>query len=79
MMELRPALKTHGVITTSKVGICIVLGTNDQAPKIIQNDLENLDSTQTIWESLPSIWKILQCMGLLVWWSTIRFQFGGEC
>ena len=79
MMELRPSLKTRGVITNSKVLICIVPGTNDQEPKIIPNDVENLDSTQPIWERLPSIWKILQCTGLLVWWSTIRFQFGGEC
>ena len=49
MMELRPALKTREVIKTSKVGICIVPGTNDQEPKIIQNDVENLDSTQPIW------------------------------
>ena len=47
-MELRPALKTHGVITTSKVGISIVSGTNDQETKIIQNDVENLDSRQPI-------------------------------
>ena len=50
MIELRPALKTHGVITTSKVGIFIVLGKNDQELKIIQNDVENLDSTKPIWE-----------------------------
>ena len=48
MMELRPTLKTCGVITTSKVGICIVPGKNDQEPKIIPNDVENLDSTQPI-------------------------------
>ena len=48
MLELRRALKTCGLITTSKVGICIVSGTNDQEPKIIQNDVENLDSTQPI-------------------------------
>ena len=35
MMELISSLKTHGVITTYKVGICIVIGTNDQEPKII--------------------------------------------
>ena len=40
MIELKHALKTHGVITTSKVGICIVQGTNYQEPKIIQNDVE---------------------------------------
>ena len=79
MMELIPALKKCGVITTSKVAICIVLGTNDHEPKIIQSDVEKLDSTKPIWEILPSIGKILQCMGHLVWWSTIRFQFGGEC
>ena len=45
MTELRPALRIRGVITTSKVGICIVLGTNDQEPKIIQNEVENLDSS----------------------------------
>ena len=43
MMELRPYINTHGVITTSKVGICIVPGKNDQEPKIIENDVENLD------------------------------------
>ena len=48
MMELRLALNTRGVITTSKVGNCIVPGRNDQEPKIIQNDVENLDSTQPI-------------------------------
>ena len=48
MMELRPVINKHGVIATSKVGICIVSGTNDQEPKIIQNDVENLDSTQPI-------------------------------
>ena len=42
---MRPSLKTHGVITTSKIGICIVPGTNDQEPKIIQNDVEKMDST----------------------------------
>ena len=79
MMELRPSLNTCGVITTSKVGICMVPSTNDQEPKTIQNDVEKLDCTQPVWERLLSIWKILQCIGLLVWWSTIRFQFGGGC
>ena len=45
MIELKHALKTHGVITTSKVGICIVLGKHYQEPKIIQNDVEKMDST----------------------------------
>ena len=79
MMELRHALNTCGLITNSKVRICIVPVTNYQETKIIQNDVENLDSTKPICESLPSIWKILQCMRLLVWRSTIRFQFEGEC
>ena len=48
MMEFRLALKTRGVITTSKVGISIVSGTNDQETKIIQNYVENLDSRQPI-------------------------------
>ena len=45
MMELKPDLKTRVLITTSKVGFFIILGANDQEPKIIQNDVEKLDST----------------------------------
>lgn len=38
----------------SKVGICIIPGTDDEDPQKTQNDVEKLDSTQPTWTSLPS-------------------------